>query len=539
MRLFFVILFSLLFPSFSFCQTSTIDSLLYVLDVSIQHRTEYTQKRQEQINLLQRKLQRAHTPDELLHLYGSLFGKYRAYRLDSASWAAERCVEVARLMPDSLHLYAARMKVAEVSIVTGMYKEGLEVLHGIPKDKLDKPNLFYYYNLYHQFYILMVDYACSDQRKKQYESLAYQYKDSILDVKRPDSQGFLLTKGEKLLYEGEYDKAIPILQGCYDTHRKKGFKTAIPSVVLAHAYRMKGDHEQEKKYLTLSAISDIQDGTKEYISLWKLADLLYEEGDIKRAYTYMECSMEDATFCKARYRTFQISKMLPIINQSYENKLRQEKKELVLLSVLISILSVVLLIALTYIYYQMKRLTSAKQAVKGMNEELKHINADLQILNKKLKESNQLKEEHIGYVFHMCSTYIDKQEELRKLLVRKIKTGQVNDLYKTVNSATFVADELKEFFRMFDSVFLKLYPDFIEEFNALLQENEEIHPREDELLTSELRIFALIRLGISDSGRIANFLHYSSQTVYNYKLKVRNKSWLSKDEFLGAVQKIG
>ena len=231
--------------------------------------------------------------------------------------------------------------------------------------------------------------------------------------------------------------------------------------------------------------------------------------------------------------------MLPVINLTYETKLRQEKTQLVTLFTLISILVIVLLIALTCIYFQMKRLSLAKKTMNSMNEELKHINGDLQVLNDKLQESNRVKEEYIGYVFNMCSDYIDKQDEFRKLLARKIKTGQIDDLYKTVNSTSFVANELKEFFQMFDSIFLKLYPKFVEEFNALLQENERIYPKDGELLTPELRIFALIRLGISDSGKIATFLHYSSQTVYNYRLKVRNKSLHAKDELLDAVQKIG
>ena len=156
-----------------------------------------------------------------------------------------------------------------------------------------------------------------------------------------------------------------------------------------------------------------------------------------------------------------------------------------------------------------------------MNKELKHINGDLQELNARLQESNRVKEEYIGYVFNMCSVYIDKQEEFRKMLARKVKAGQLDDLVKTIHSTTFVTGELKEFFHTFDSVFLKLYP------------------KEGELLTPELRVFALIRLGISDSGKIATFLHYSSQTVYNYRLKVRSKSFLSKEDFLNTVQKIG
>ena len=187
----------------------------------------------------------------------------------------------------------------------------------------------------------------------------------------------------------------------------------------------------------------------------------------------------------------------------------------------------------------MKRLSLARKTMDDMNKELKHINGDLQELNARLQESNRVKEEYIGYVLNMCSVYIDKLEEFRKMLARKVKAGQLDDLVKTIHSTTFVTGELKEFFHTFDSVFLKLYPKFVNDFNNLLQENERIYPKEGELLTPELRVFALIRLGISDSGKIATFLHYSSQTVYNYRLKVRSKSFLSKEDFLNMVQKIG
>lgn len=385
----------------------------------------------------------------------------------------------------------------------------------------------------------MASYAFSEELQASYSRLAYQYKDSILRVKRPDSQGYQLTLGDKLLYEGKYDEAIGVLEGCYDIHSQKDFSLAIPSVALASVYGAKGDHKQEKKYLTISAIADVQSGTKEYISLWKLANLLYGEGDIERAYTYMECSMQDATFCNARYRTMEISGMLPVINSTYEAKLHEEKEQLVTLFIWISILAAVLLVALVYIYHQMKRLSLARKTMDDMNKELKHINGDLQELNAWLQESNRVKEEYIGYVFNMCSVYIDKQEEFRKMLARKVKAGQLDDLVKTIHSTTFVTGELKEFFHTFDSVFLELYPKFVNDFNNLLQENERIYPKEGELLTPELRVFALIRLGISDSGKIATFLHYSSQTVYNYRLKVRSKSFLSKEDFLNMVQKIG
>lgn len=538
MKRLFSLLFSLCVSLPVFCGNE-LDSLFRVLDESVNRRNLYAQKRQLQIDSLQRRAKLVHDHSERLEIYLELFGKYCSYRMDSALWMANRCVEVAQRMAAPLPLYASQMRVAEVMFGTGMYKEGLEVLEKIPSQKLDAEGISYYYNLYHKVYSLMADYAFSEELQVYYNRLAYQYKDSILRVKSPESQGYRLTLGDKYLYEGKYEEAIRILKTCYDTHRQKQYGLAIPSIALANAYGAKGDREQEKKYLVISAISDVQNGTKEYISLWKLANLLYHEGDVDRAYVYMECSMQDATFCKARYRAIKISEMLPVISSTYEAKLRKEKEQLATMFMLISILSVVLLVALLYIYHQVKRLSLAKKAMNRMNEELKSINGNLKVLNDKLTESNRVKEEYIGYVFNMCSVYINKQEEFRKQLARKIKAGQLDELYKTVRSTTFVTGELKEFFQMFDSVFLNLYPKFVEEFNALLLEDERIYPKEGELLTPELRVFALIRLGIAESGKIATFLHYSSQTIYNYRLKMRNKSSLSKEEFMDMVQKIG
>ena len=169
-------------------------------------------------------------------------------------------------------------------------------------------------------------------------------------MRRPGSQGYLLMMSEKLLYEEKYDEAIEILKSCYKTHEEKGYSVAIPSIGLANAYAFMGNTELQKKYLAISAIADIQAATKEYISLWKLANLLFQEGDIKRAYTYIECSMQDATFCNARYRTQEISELLPVISRTYENKLKEEKTQMVALVILTSVLLIILLIALMFIF---------------------------------------------------------------------------------------------------------------------------------------------------------------------------------------------
>lgn len=158
---------------------SEIDSLLRELDMSIRNRPQYTLKRQEQIDALQRKLRLSHSDQERYDLYRELFGKYRSYRMDSALWVANQRVELAKRMKNPLYIRSAELNIAEVMIGVAMYKEGLEILDGIKSADLDASGVSYYYYQYHQVYTLMADYAFSDQMKEHYRGLAYQYKDSI------------------------------------------------------------------------------------------------------------------------------------------------------------------------------------------------------------------------------------------------------------------------------------------------------------------------------------------------------------------------
>lgn len=174
-----------------------------------------------------------------------------------------------------------------------------------------------------------------------------------------------------------------------------------------------------------------------------------------------------------------------------------------------------------------------------MNTELKSMNAELSSVNSKLSDANLVKEEYINHLFEVYSSYIDKLEEFRVMVNRKIKTGQIEDLLKITSSNTLAANELKDFYKNFDTIFLRLYPNFVKDFNELLIKEEQIILKKDDLLTPELRIFALVRLGINDSTKIATFLHYSPQTIYNYRLKMRNKLAIPKEEFNDKLTKIG
>jgi hypothetical protein len=186
-----------------------------------------------------------------------------------------------------------------------------------------------------------------------------------------------------------------------------------------------------------------------------------------------------------------------------------------------------------------KNLNEANLQLHNLNNELSDTNTQLNATNKTLLEANIIKEEYIGRYMDQCSVYIDKLDDYRRLLNKTATAGKIEDLLQALKSKQFIEDELKEFYTNFDSTFLQLFPTFVEEFRTLLIDDEEIQIKQGELLNTELRIFALIRLGITDSVKISHFLRYSLSTIYNYRTKLRNKAAGPRDEFEMNVMQIG
>lgn len=533
-----IILILFLYSFTSIKASNQIDSLLLVLDKTIQEKSHFSKIKESRIDSLKFEEKNSPDPESGFKIYRQLFREYRHYNMDSALSFAYKKQDAAIRLNNKTEQQTANMNIAEVMAIMGMYKEALDIAGDIDRRILDTEQWQNYYHLYHSTYYLLYENSVSLREKKHYGDLMLHYKDSLLQVNTPHTLGYDLVKNGKLVSQGKYEEALQLMKSCYEQYSGNAASVGSLAYGLSDVYEKLGEVEQQKKYLAISSIADLRQTVKGYIALRKLASILYQQGDLGRAYTYIRCAMEDATFCKARFRTLEISETLPIITAAYDKKMKQEKTNLVKYLILISILSVVLIISFIYIWKQLKKLSVAKKSLKNMYEDVRVMNDNLNELNKKLSESNQVKEEYIGSIFNLCSTYIDKMEAYRTNINRKLKSGQTADAIK-ITGSTVVPDELKEFFRNFDAIFLNLYPNFIEEFNLMLLPDEQIIPKTGDILTPELRVFALMRLGISDSSKIASFLHYSPQTVYNYKLKVRNKLSVSKDEFAANIQRIG
>lgn len=540
--LFIIGYFILSMPLFA---NNDIDSLLKVLDSSVDNYQVFSSQKEEQLNKLKDLLKYANNDDQRYKICGQLYDDYKSYKSDSALTYAQKKLQIAEKMNNRWNLTDAKLNLASIMGTSGMYKESMDILETI--NIQDNPDLkAYYFHVYRTVYGFMADYTVSTREKERYNKLVSNFRDSLLVVNPPNSETHIMVKTDQLIANKKSDEAIKILLSYYPTIKNDKHTRAIIAFCISVTYQKQHNRENEKKWLIISAINDIQSATKDYISLRSLAFLLYEEGDIDRAYKYIKRSLEDALFCNARLRTYEISQMLPIIDQAYQHQSQARQRQLVISLISISLLSVFLLIAVLSVYRQMRKLSVARKDLSQANKLLNDLNKELSETNKLLKHSNEtlseanlIKEEYIGRYMDQCSAYIDKLDDYRRLLNKTATAGKIDDLIQTIKSKQFIEDELKEFYTNFDSTFLQLFPTFVEEFSALLVDNEEIQLKSGELLNTELRIFALIRLGISDSVKISHFLRYSLSTIYNYRTKLRNKSAVPRDEFESYVMKIG
>ena len=526
--------------------SSRADSLLLKLDQAIKERPIYMEQKELKLAELKRQLHRQIPDEERFAILGTLLDEYRSFNTDSALHMAEEREQIAIRLGNREYIDNARMNKADVLGMTGMYKEVMDLMRNIHIDRLPVDIHPYYYHIYRTVYGLMADYAVTAYEKKLYTELTDKYRDSLLLVNKDNLLIHTLIQSDQYNVRNEYDKAIRLLTDYLALQKDYEHDVAICAYTLSESYRLKGDKEKEKEYLIVSAMADMKTAVREYISLRKLAVLLYQEGDIERAYSYVKICMEDAAACNARLRKLEILEIFPIINDAYQQKTEKQQEQMKWALVSISLLSLFLLLAIFYVYKQMKKVAAARREVIDANKRLKELNDELHLSNAQLKEANHsiaensyLKEEYIGRYMDQCSVYLEKMDNYRRSLGKIAATGNVEELYKNIKSSKFIEGELKEFYTNFDNTFLQLFPTFVEDFNALLADDEQISLKAGERMNTELRIFALIRLGITDSVKIAQFLRYSVTTIYNYRTKVRNKAAGDRDLLEQEVMTIG
>ena len=536
MKRIILLLFSIFLLTNSISYAMLPDSIAFQLNEALNQKEIYVKEKEKRISSFREVLSLASLTDmQKYELNEKMYQEYSKFKTDSAVHYMLENISLSQKSENDTLLINAQLNLAWLYSTKGKYIEANDILQNIDKKKLTFDLLCSYYRTYNDFYS---HYGLSNNDNKYYMESEL-YRDSLLNILDQNSFEYQLENTKKLLYSYKEDEAIAAFEKLLSQADDTNPERASIAYFLGYTYKRKSNLALQKKYFSISAICDVINSIKDNASFQNLALTCYELGEIDNAYRYIQSAMNDAVFCNVRYRTIESSEFYPIINSAFQAKEASQKETLQFSLLLISLLSLLLIVVMVYIYKQMKKLARIKNQLKKTNKQLTELNDELQMSNIHLEEANHVKEEYIGRFFDQCSEYIEKIENYRKELNRKAKNNQLDDLFRMLKSKAIVEAELMELYAKFDSIFLNIYPDFIEEFNNLLVPEERIYPKQDELLTTELRIYALIRLGITDSNKIASFLRYSLRTVYNYRTKVRNKSAVTRGDFEDYVKKIG
>ncbi|MDR1672434.1 MAG: DUF6377 domain-containing protein [Bacteroidales bacterium] len=515
------------------CFADEREDLLRELDRKVEERPLYMKRKEVRIDSLKRLLFTKLPLEEQYRVNNRIYDEYYTYRYDSSMIYVARNKTIAEKLNVQKYKDEANLHLSVLLSTTGLFREAIENLHNVQRTQIDGSLLDLYYTTCEWAYCCAAEMTVGTPYSSLYREKEYLYGDSVFALLKEGSFRYNYFKSKTLMNRGKMEEALQILLATYPAMPVNIRLYAMITNDIATIYSKFGNEHSAEKFLILAAISDIECPLKENMAGQTLALYLFNHypKDLDRAYRYIQCSMEDARFYNNRMRIVQISEKLPVIVQAYQTQSEREKGRLFIALSVVSLLSLLTVVSLFYTYRQMK-LSHKKR------DETDRLNRQMQSLNAQLQETNHTKEEYIGMFMDLCSSYIEKLDKYRNMVRLKISAKEVEDLYRTVSSSRAIEAEWNDFFNNFDTAFLKLFPTFVKDFNKLLQPDKGIALKTNEKLNMDLRIFALIRLGISDSSKIASFLRYSPQTVYNHRTKIRNVA-RDRSSFEKQVMEIG
>jgi len=562
----FILIVCLLFPAYVCADTSKHAleenrKLLHSLDSLLEQQDLFVRVKEERIKQLKMQYSRVKDVKELYAMNRMVYLEYRVYDADSALHYINKNIQLAQQTNNRTWEVVSLLEQSFVLTSSGLLTEALKAVSDIQPEELPQNLRSEYFGRLCTLYSRLRDYSSENsQLSEHYNNLQKAFRDSVYLTATPDELRYWNCRAWLYMGTPEIEPVKQAFEENKQTLSNDSRKYSIATYNLSAIYRSENNESKYLENLILSAMADIRSVNGDIGSLQEIAEYLFKHGEIDRAYNYILYCSQKAMLFHNRVRIVKMSHLQNQIYKAYQEQSRTQQKRLQASLIAVSFLFLVLIGAFLFIRKQMRRLkeanlkldstnqklsvnmdalSTAHQRLEEVNIQLKDLNTQLQKVNDQLRESNYVKEEYIGYVFNICSTYISKLEEFRKNINRKLKVGQIEDVKAMTDSSATASNELKEFYQNFDTIFLHLYPDFVGDFNALLLPEERIELKEGELLNTELRIHALIRLGITDSVKIADFLHCSAQTVYNNRLRTRNKSIIPKEDFINAVKKLG
>ena len=515
------------------------------LDSLIAEQSHIIDRKEAHLSQLKERLSRESAPADRYGTMKQLYEEYAAYQYDSAYAYVSQCLALARQMSDDRLLNESRLDLAHILSTACLMDQARLLLGQIDTTRLSATQLIRYYRTRTDLLIYQAEYM----QGTQYAAEAVQ---QLIDLRRRtaalnvphDDVNYLLTLAECRADSGQSRQAISLLEGLMQHYHSGERLYSIITSTMSFHYGQLGDKEKQMQYLIKSAESDLEGCIRENTSLRAIADILFDEGDIDRAYRYMRVAVDDANFYGTRLRNIQSSRIVPKILDAYQTKQERNHRNMMWLLGIISVIALLLVGGVIAIYQLLKRYRRLNEQKKAINEQLSQVNAQLGDTVEQLHESNvmlrereKLKEEYIARFLTLSSRFVDRGEEQRKALYRLYRDRKTEDLVRELKSTHFGAENAKLFYENFDHAFLNIYPNFVDEVNKLLQEDGKIEVKQGKRLTTESRVLALIRIGITDNQSIAAILRASLTTIYTYRSKLKARA-LNKDSFEAQVKAI-
>jgi hypothetical protein len=517
------------------------DTLLQKLTVAIEMAHDYDAVKLKRIgDLTDHPPGTSAVPGDNTGLFGYYQGLYEEYRLfqyDSAYGYAGKMLSIAYSSGNQSLITQARLQLCFILLSSGLFRETFDSLKTVVISGEPDSLKAMYYTLLGRYYFDLANYDFDGiQHSIGYDIRGTLYMDSALAYYPKNSFEYRYYRGLRDFKKNDTAEAASLFEGLL-SESLPAHQLALVASTLSGIFLQQGKRVQAIDLMIRAAISDIQSSTKETFATFNLAELLYQEGDVRHAGLCIESAIDNAEFYGARQRKVQVSSILSLIENQRLSAADAQRRLLVQYAIVVT-LFLLLLGALTFVIRRQNRqLRKAQQLLTESHHTQRLINEQLERTNAQLEEANKIKEEYIGYFFNLDSEFFLKLERLKRTLDQKVADRKFEDIRFIVNNI-HIKQEKQELLKSFDTVFLRIFPQFVSRFNALFKPEDQVRLKENELLNIDMRIFALIRVGITDVEKIAQILEYSVNTIYAYKTRIKSKSIIPNDEFEARIMEI-
>lgn len=493
------------------------DRLYDQLEQHLAKRQEVTKAKEEHLASIRRRLDACKDDDSRYAFCDSLVEQYLLFNSDSAEKYIGKAMAVAQKLGNVAYINKIRMLDAYILATSGHYGEAKQMMESVGKETLAGKDVVFYYETWRWTYNTWEAYLKDDAKAARYAERGAAYLDTLCSIVPATTADGLYFKAEHQWQMGNLKAAEELYLKCIAMLNPSNRRYASACCALAKVYETQKRDDDFEHYMIHAAISDQSIPLKENLALQELALFLSKnKSDHPRAQRYLVYAVEDAIYYNNRLRLTEIARKLPNIALGYQEVEEAQDTRHNIIIAIISLLALGLLGIAIYATSQNNKLKAQRTLRIALNE--------------KLKATNRCREQYVSLFIGLCAAYIDKYNKFQKTIERKVKAHQTDDLLQLLHSNRMKDTDAKEFFMNFDRAFLNLYPQFVDEFNALLMPEHRIELKKDQLLNTELRIMAFMRLGIKDTPRIATLLMYSAQTIYNYRSVLKSHA-IDKDNF--------